>query len=137
MLAVERLSFADPWRESDFADAIAGAVPFFVAEVDGHVAAYAIGRCAADEGEILNIGVHPDWRRRGIARALVRALLDALGAAGARQVYLEVRESNAAARQLYAAYGFGEIGRRARYYRRPVEDAVILRAVVGADGRRA
>jgi [ribosomal protein S18]-alanine N-acetyltransferase len=136
-VAVERLAFADPWRESDFADAVAAAVPFLVAELDGRVVGYTIGRVAADEGEILNVGVHPESRRRGIARALVRTLLDALGAAGARQVYLEVRESNAAARQLYAALGFGEVGRRARYYRRPVEDAVILRAAVGADGRRA
>ncbi len=83
------------------------------------------------------VGVHPERRRRGIARALVRTLLGALGAAGARQVYLEVRESNVAARQLYAAYGFGEVGRRARYYRRPVEDAVILRAAIGSGGRRA
>lgn len=134
---MERLAFADPWREGDFTDAVAAGVPFFVAERDGQVVGYTIGRVAADEGEILNVGVHPESRRRGIARALVRTLLDALGAAGARQVYLEVRESNAAARQLYAALGFGEVGRRARYYRRPVEDAVILRAVVGADGRRA
>ncbi len=137
MLVVERLAFADPWREGDFADAVAGGVPFFVAELGGGIVGYAIGRVAADEGEILNVGVHPERRRRGIARALVRTLLGALGAAGARQVYLEVRESNVAARQLYAAYGFGEVGRRARYYRRPVEDAVILRAAIGSGGRRA
>lgn len=137
MLAVEQLAFADPWLEGDFADAVDGGVPFFVAEAAGAIIGYTIGRVAADEGEILNVGVHPGWRRRGVARALVRTLLDALAAGGARQVYLEVRESNAAARQLYAGYGFGEVGRRARYYRRPVEDAVILRAVVGADGRRA
>jgi len=137
VLVVERLAFADPWREGDFADAVAGGVPFFVAELGGGIVGYAIGRVAADEGEILNVGVHPERRRRGIARALVRTLLGALGAAGARQVYLEVRESNVAARQLYAAYGFGEVGRRARYYRRPVEDAVILRAAIGSGGRRA
>jgi ribosomal-protein-alanine N-acetyltransferase len=135
--AVEQLAFADPWRESDFADAVTLGVPFLVAEVEGVVVGYAIGRVAADESEVLNVGVHPARRRQGVARALIGALLDALGAAGATQVYLEVRESNAAARQLYAAFGFGEIGRRARYYRRPVEDAVILRAVVGAGGRRA
>ncbi len=118
-------------------DAVAAGIPFLVAEADGGVVGYVIGRVAADEGEILNVGVHPQWRRRGIARALVRALLDALGAAGARAVYLEVRESNAAARQLYAAFGFGEIGRRARYYRRPVEDAVILRTAVGSGGGHA
>lgn len=134
---MEQLAFADPWLESDFADAVSGGVPFFVAELDGRVVGYTIGRVAADEGEILNVGVHPDWRRRGVARALVRALLDALAAAGATQVYLEVRESNAAARQLYAGYGFREVGRRARYYRRPVEDAVILRAAMGAGERRA
>lgn len=134
---MERLAFADPWSAGDFADVAAAGIPFFVAESDGGVVGYAIGRVAADEAEILNVAVHPKWRRRGVARALVRALLDALAAAGAREVYLEVRESNAAARQLYAAYGFGEVGRRTRYYRRPVEDAVILRAAVAAGESRA
>jgi ribosomal-protein-alanine N-acetyltransferase len=131
------VAFADPWNAGDFVDAVAGGVPFLVAETDGGTVGYAIGRVAADEGEILNVAVHPDQRRRGVARRLVAGLLAALAAAGARQVYLEVRESNAAARQLYAAFGFGEVGRRARYYRRPVEDAVVLRATMPAQGSRA
>ena len=131
------MAFADPWNAGDFADAVIGGVPFLVAETDAGVVGYAIGRVAADEGEILNVAVQPEWRRRGIARRLVEGLLAVLAAAGARQVYLEVRESNVAARQLYAAFGFGEVGRRARYYRRPVEDAVVLRTAVAAQGSRA
>lgn len=131
------MAFADPWNAGDFVDAVTGGVPFLVAETDAGVVGYAIGRVAADEGEILNVAVQPEWRRRGIARRLVEALLAALAAAGARQVYLEVRESNVAARQLYTAFGFGEVGRRARYYRRPVEDAVVLRTAVTAQGSRA
>jgi len=50
-----------------------------------------------------------------------------------RHVYLEVRESNAGARHLYQSLGFGEVTRRARYYRRPVEDAVVLRATILAE----
>ena len=82
---------------------------------------------AADEGEILNLAVAPPGRRRGLGRALVRGVLDALTSRGARAIYLEVRESNAPARALYAAHGFREVGRRKQYYRRPVEDAIVLR----------
>jgi len=53
---------------------------------------------------------------------------------GARHVYLEVRESNLAARELYRGFAFAEVSRRADYYRRPVEDAVILRAAIPAEG---
>jgi ribosomal protein S18 acetylase RimI-like enzyme len=62
-----------------------------------------------------------------VGRALVQHVLEALSARGARQIYLEVRESNAPARALYAAHGFTEVGRRKGYYRRPVEDAIVLR----------
>ena len=82
---------------------------------------------AADEGEILNLAVAPSGRRHGLGRALVRDILDALARRGVRHVYLEVRESNAPARALYGAHGFQEAGRRKQYYRRPVEDAIVLR----------
>lgn len=91
------------------------------------MAGYVVALDAADEGEILNLAVAPAGRRRGLGRALVQDILGALAERGVRYVYLEVRESNAPARALYAAHGFKEVGRRTQYYRRPVEDAIVLR----------
>ena len=127
--AIERAVFSDPWSLRDFEGCIASEAAFLVAETaDGKgVAGYVVALDAADEGEILNLAVAPDGRRRGLGRALVAAVLAELTDRGAHNIYLEVRESNAAARALYAAHGFGEVGRRPGYYRRPVEDAIVLR----------
>lgn len=109
-----------------------GIAVFLVAEADGGVAGYVVARAAAAEGEILNLAVAPAGRRRGIGHALVGQVAAELATRGVRDVFLEVRESNAGARALYAAHGFREVGRRTRYYRTPIEDAIILRAAVGA-----
>ena len=130
--AIERVAFSDPWFAGDFAECVGAGVPFLVAEEHGTVAGYVIGHFAADEGEILNLGVAPAHRRKGIGRALVERMLATLRARGVRIVFLEVRESNTSARRLYEALGFREVARRARYYRRPVEDAVVLRAADAA-----
>jgi len=133
--AIEQLVFADPWSQRDFRDCVTSDATFLVAETAEGVAGYLVALDAADEGEILNLAVAPGGRRHGIGRALVDHALGSLARRGVRQVYLEVRESNAPARALYAAHGFREVGRRAQYYRRPVEDAVILRAaIVAAEG---
>ncbi len=126
--------FSDPWSAKDFADCLASGIPFLVAEQQGALAGYVIAHGAADEGEILNLGVAPAHQRRGVGRALVEQVLALLAGAGARAVFLEVRVSNAVARRLYQSLGFAEVARRACYYRRPVEDAVILRAAVATDG---
>jgi len=118
--------FADPWSTEDFRDCISFAV-FLVAEADDKVVGYTVALEAADEGEILNLAVAEEGRRGGLGRALVEAIVSALTEQGVRQVYLEVRESNAPARALYAGFGFKEVGRRKAYYRRPVEDAMVLR----------
>ncbi len=107
-------------------------MPFYVADAAGAVAGYVIARYGAAEAEILNLGVAMHARRRGIGRCLVQHMLAELGERDVSVVYLEVRESNAAARRLYEEVGFREVGRRARYYRQPVEDAVILRAAIPA-----
>ena len=89
---------------------------------------YIVGRSVLDEAEILNLGVAPPARRQGVARALVGELLSAFVGSGVRSVFLEVRESNHPALALYQSFGFRAVGRRQRYYQRPVEDAVVLRA---------
>ncbi len=133
--AIERAVFGDPWSARDFHDAVVARVPFFVAELAGAgLVGYVVAHYAADEGEILNLAVAPTARRRGVGRALAARALATLKERDVRQVYLEVRTSNAAAQALYAALGFREVGRRARYYRRPVEDAVVLQAAILADG---
>jgi len=126
--------FSDPWSADDFAECVDSGVPFLVAEQQGIVAGYVVAHYAADEGEILNLGVAAAHRRQGIGRALVERVLQTLVQRGVGTVYLEVRASNAAARQLYESLGFGEVARRARYYRRPIEDAVVLRAAIPAAG---
>ncbi len=125
--------FTDPWSPGDFAECLAVGMSIFVAETDAALIGYVVGRSVLDEAEILNVGVAPPARRHGVARALVGALLAAFAGAAVRSVFLEVRESNFPARALYQSFAFQEVGRRPRYYRRPVEDAVILRAGIAAD----
>jgi [ribosomal protein S18]-alanine N-acetyltransferase len=126
---IERASFADPWSRRAFQVHLHDL--FLVADRDGTVAGYVIGRVTGAEGEILNIAVDPSRRTNGLGRALLDASLDALRAAGVESVFLEVRVSNTAARRLYEAGGFTEIGRRRGYYDRPVEDAVVMRVFTG------
>ena len=127
--AIEQEVFADPWSTQDFRDCVTSDALFLVVEAAAtrEIAGYVVALDAADEGEILNLAVAPGGRRHGLGRALVQNILEALTARGVRQVYLEVRESNAPARALYAAHGFKEAGRRTQYYRRPAEDAIVLR----------
>jgi ribosomal-protein-alanine N-acetyltransferase len=131
--AIECTSFGDPWSPAAFAPLVENpAVYFVVAECDGVVAGYLVTWFAADEGEIGNVAVAPAARGRGVGRVLVDAGLAEAARRGAATVYLEVRESNAVARRLYAGCGFAEVGRRRRYYQHPVEDALVLARPIAA-----
>jgi [ribosomal protein S18]-alanine N-acetyltransferase len=132
--AIERRSFSDPWSERSFRDVLAHSRMYFACireSDDGPAAArvlgYVVAWFAAGQGEIANLAVDPDARGRGIGSALLDAALDHAKQQGTEEVFLEVRSSNVMARQLYESRGFSEVGRRRRYYRQPVEDAVILR----------
>ena len=129
LAALERECFADPWSEASFREALASPFCFGLigSSVDGRALGYVLGRDVAGSGEILNLAVAPAQRRRGIARCLLEGALEWFADRRSAEVYLEVRESNAAAQALYRAAGFEAVGRRGRYYRHPTEDALVFR----------
>lgn len=98
---------------------------FLVAEEDGSISGFLCARLVATEWEIENIAVVEAARRRGIARELVEELMRRANSQDATAIWLEVRESNQPARQLYEKHGFKETGKRRAYYRNPEEDAVL------------
>jgi [ribosomal protein S18]-alanine N-acetyltransferase len=95
----------------------------------GPAAGFIMGQLAADEAEILSLGVRRDHQRHGVGRRLVEALGRAARKAEARRLFLEVGQNNAAALALYKGLGFAETGRRKGYYQRSgavAEDALTL-----------
>jgi ribosomal-protein-alanine N-acetyltransferase len=133
VVEIERGSFSDPWSASSFSSLVRSRDVFFrVAVADGAVAGYVVAWFAAGQGEIANIAVAPWARGRGVGARLLDAALAEAAERGAEEVFLEVRDSNTAARSLYASRGFAAVGRRRNYYRRPVEDALVLRKELGA-----
>ena len=98
-----------------------------VVEQDASVVGFIVGRQVEDEWEIENIAVTGTARRRGLGSRLVGELLDLVRSRGGKSVFLEVRESNRAARSLYEKWAFIEVGRRKMYYQNPAEDALVLK----------
>lgn len=128
MAAIERRAFSDPWSEASFREALTSAWTFgIVAQTGRGVAGYLIAREVAGTGEVLNLAVAPEARRRGIGGGLLEAGLVALQRRRVTEVFLEVRESNRSAQALYLGRGFRPVGQRAAYYRNPREDALVLR----------
>lgn len=128
IVAIERASFSDPWSEASFRSTIANPqVLAHVVEREGAVVGYSIAWMVSDEAELANLAIAGGVRQAGLGGRLLDHLLGAIAARGGAAVYLEVRDSNVAARALYASRGFVVTGRRAAYYRSPDEDAVLMR----------
>lgn len=127
VLSIENVSFSTPWSEILFMNEIykPGSLPK-VARIEGRVAGYLCVSHVLDEGHILNVTVHPDFRLRGIASLLVQHALRILGSKDCKKIFLEVRASNGAARALYERSGFCVIGTRKSYYTSPTEEAIIM-----------
>ena len=121
---IEELCFSEPWSEKSL-ELLCTEENFGVVAVsEGQVVAYGGMTCVLDEGSVTNIAVHPEYRRQGIGRLVVTALCGRAELCGINTVFLEVRESNLAARALYLSEGFCECGVRKNFYRRPTESAV-------------
>ena len=117
---------AAAWSQESLLQLASADPAAWVAELKGVPVGFLIGRNAADEFEILNMAVSPANRRNGIGSKLLESALEFSRIAGCARAYLEVRLSNAPAITLYTRYRFTESGRRVRYYRDPVEDALVL-----------
>jgi ribosomal-protein-alanine N-acetyltransferase len=138
--AIESLSFSDPWTAEAFASVLKlSHMRFFVAEEGASEAGtgepvllgYVVALVVADEGEIADLAVAPSARRRGIGGVLLDRVAAEAEELGIRALYLEVRESNVAARALYQSRGYAPVGRRRGYYQSPTEDALLLRRDLG------
>ena len=125
---LEKLCFSDPWSANSIASELDNKLAFWLVATEGdRVAGYIGSQTVMDETDMMNVAVHPDFRRKGIAEALVNDLVENLKKRGSHCLTLEVRTSNTPAITLYEKLGFSEIGRRKNYYRNPREDALILR----------
>ncbi len=123
--AMEKELFSEGWSENSVRGELTNDLALWLVALDGDtVAGYVGSQTVLDEADMLNLAVQPDYRRRGIAKRLCRALM---GNLNAHCLTLEVRVSNEPAIRLYHSLGFQQVGRRKNYYQKPKEDALILR----------
>ena len=125
---LEKLCFNDPWSENSIASELDNRLScWLVALDDDKVIGYVGSQTVLGETDMMNIAIHPDHRKRGIATELIERLIQALKERDSHSLMLEVRASNEPAKSLYTKLGFELVGVRKNYYRNPKEDALILR----------
>jgi ribosomal-protein-alanine N-acetyltransferase len=132
VIAIEEMIYPHPWTRGNFSDALVAGYHCWIAECGGEMAGYTVVTIAAGEVHLLNLSVASPWQRRGIGREMLNFVLRLARGSGAGRILLEVRPSNSAARALYAAAGFAEIGTRRGYYpaEESREDAIVLELVL-------
>ena len=124
---LERRLFSDPWSIDSFRGALRSQNQvFLVCDDDGTIAGYCGMLMVPGEGQILNVAVNENYRRRGLATEMLNAMID-IGTTNEIFLYtLEVRENNEPALALYKSVGFVPTGRRKGYYKNPEEDAILM-----------
>jgi ribosomal-protein-alanine N-acetyltransferase len=132
VMEMERRSYPHPWTRLIFSDCLHAGYSCWVCERQGIIQGYGIMSIAAGEAHLLNLCVRPESQRQGIGEKLLVHLFDLARRHDAEVMFLEVRESNAAARRLYDKTGFNELGTRKDYYPAGTgrENALILARVL-------
>jgi len=128
VVAIDQISFSLPWPARSFYFELTDnpAARCWVAESDGRIAAMLVAWFIVDEIHIATIATHPDFRKQGIGEKLLALTLQSAKEEGAITSFLEVREGNDAALEMYRKFGFMEDGRREGYYRDNNEDAILM-----------
>ena len=125
---IEKMCFSDPWSENSISGELTSRLSHWLVAVEnGQLLGYIGSQSVLGETDMMNVAVHPNHRRKGIAEALILALIHDLRTMDNRALTLEVRASNVPAIALYQKLGFDTVGRRPNYYRHPKEDALIMR----------
>lgn len=128
VVAIDRVSFSLPWPERSFRFELTDnpSSRCWVADVDGRIAGVIVAWLLVDEVHIATLATHPEFRRQGIAQALLLHVLKHGAQEGALSSFLEVRAGNLAAQAMYRKFGYEETGRRPRYYKDNGEDAILM-----------
>ena len=126
-------SMLNPWNEHQFAAEIHIGSGLRLVADNGTVCGYIMGRTMAGEAEILQLAVLPSCHRRSIGSQLLVKGLRSLSRQRVRTCYLEVRRQNTGALSFYLQAGFRRVGMRKKYYRHPVDDAVIMQKILDED----
>ena len=128
VIELDKLSFTLPWPERSFRFELTenSASRCWVAEMDGKIVGMIVAWLLVDEAHVATIATHPDHRRQGIARNLLKYALRYMSKEGAVTSFLEVRENNTAAQDMYREFGYEAVGRRKRYYKDTNEDAILM-----------
>ena len=139
---LEKQCFSVPWSADDFAlflgetameNPLLCSIFTVCEDSDGKICGYICARRVFDECEILNVASAPSHRRMGIGRMLMTSVHEKMPSLGVTSVFLEVRNSNIPAQNLYRSLSYTEIGIRRAYYRAPIEDAILMRADIPKD----
>ena len=134
----ENLSLENPWSKRVFSDCLRAGYECWVLASRDRIIAHGVLSVGAGEAHVLTICVHPDFRKKGYGRRMLRHLLDKGAKKGAQECFLEVRPSNSVAIALYLAMGFVQVGERRNYYpsnpgSTDREDALILSRLLPLD----
>lgn len=133
VVGIERLIYSHPWTPGNFRDSLHAGYSCWVLEAQDGIIGYCVMMVGVGEAHLLNLSVAPAWQRHGLGSGMLRHLLERAREWGARELLLEVRPSNAAARALYAGFGFREVAVRRGYYpaEQGREDAILMACACG------